>query len=806
MVPPVSPHRTHVKNTTQRPGLVLLKGKQKRRTQAQIKEDKQCAEEAQAAQEAALQCGIDHIASAEAAMKVEQGTQTTVKAKPVKPRARPVKKKLDGVVTANELTSSSLPVASAPANKGQGGMKGQGSMKSQGAGGIREGSSRAVGNEITKPLKKTKKKLHEAATRQIVDGDRTDKKGNHVPKKFSLIGKVNNWKSCLDPETESTVSPIVRAELEPSGDSVLSSTTWLKMSQTAATTISLAKDPPLSLTDSSDGSISDNSEDRGNEKDGDEDGDEDFKEDLSALAASVKGKAGMKSVVQIAESSDDGMSEVQVLTPFHLLPFSQQADIVKFALEQAQPHAASSTKRMIEEAGLIGSSEDYDPDDIEEEEEEADEFVTDPSNMLVDEESFSIAEVLKPTRTTTKTSVTVASTEKPKPLKKPKLELALLTISESSLMSADLAMKPKSGNQWRNTDLPPIMLEDGAWRRSFIPTVFLWAGAQPNFWCIEAEKLHPALQAIFDIAFPGMNHNVQPKGPIMGLVNQCLCSWCSNFRSTAIALVTSFLATSKDNNINDDEDDKDDYEQELAASLLENWAFLYEDPDNRDPNKIYQSVFILEMIKSAHINATAGSLDVPALNTDALWLNGMQALEHAFNIVAKPKNFADTFSTGTSSVKGSIKARKTPLKRNKSTGKDNTTTSAFSEANCGLATSEYYASLQRQGMKYTIDTIALVRRWQAAQNATSEDSLKPKGRRALLFHIAQTQNVGDLKEVIKDKNKHQFDGFDAKALELWKVDLPVDKTIEAQSQQSYTGPNEIPITCEEIAKIFSEIP
>lgn len=113
-------------------------------------------------------------------------------------------------------------------------------------------------------------------------------------KKFSLIGKVNDWKSHLDPETESTVSPVVRAELEPSGDSVLSSTTWLKMSQTAATTISLAKDPPLSLMDSSDSSISDNSEDGGNEKDGDEDGDEDFKEDLSALTASVKGKAGMK--------------------------------------------------------------------------------------------------------------------------------------------------------------------------------------------------------------------------------------------------------------------------------------------------------------------------------------------------------------------------------------------------------------------------------------------------------------------------------------------------------------------------------
>jgi hypothetical protein len=237
--------------------------------------------------------------------------------------------------------------------------------------------------------------------------------------------------------------------------------------------------------------------------------------------------------------------------------------------------------------------------------------------------------------------VTVANAEKPNPPKKPKLEPVPPTISEPSLMSADMATRPKSGNQWRNTDLPPIMLEEGAWRRSFIPTVFLWAGAQPNFWSIEAESLVTALQAIFDVAFPGINHNVQPKGPIIGLVcltlifvsdyfnphpkvNQRLCSWRSNFGSTAIALVTNFLVTSKNNET--DENVDADYEQELAASLLENWAFLYEDPDNRDPNKIYRSVFMMEMIESAHINATAGFLDVPALDTDTLQVKGMQAV------------------------------------------------------------------------------------------------------------------------------------------------------------------------------------
>lgn len=85
-------------------------------------------------------------------------------------------------------------------------------------------------------------------------------------------------------------------------------------------------------------------------------------------------------------------------------------------------------------------------------------------------------------------------------------------------MFADMATKPKTIGQWRNTDLPSMMLEDGAWRRTFIPTVFLWAGAQPKFWTIETEQLLPALQSIFDVAYPGTNHNIQPKGPIIGLV------------------------------------------------------------------------------------------------------------------------------------------------------------------------------------------------------------------------------------------------------------------------------------------------
>jgi hypothetical protein len=108
-------------------------------------------------------------------------------------------------------------------------------------------------------------------------------------KKFGLAGKTNNWRNHLEPETKSKVSPVMRPETERSGGSVLSVTT-LKTSQTVATMVSLAKDPPLSLTDSSDSSISDNGDDGGDEEDRDGNN-EYFKEYLST---DVQGKVGMK--------------------------------------------------------------------------------------------------------------------------------------------------------------------------------------------------------------------------------------------------------------------------------------------------------------------------------------------------------------------------------------------------------------------------------------------------------------------------------------------------------------------------------
>ncbi|KAG2124119.1 hypothetical protein BD769DRAFT_1388924 [Suillus cothurnatus] len=171
MAPPVSPRHTRPANATRHPGLVVLEGQRKRRTKAQVAEDKGRALEAQATKEAALQRGIDRIAGIKAAMQVEQVAQVTGRVKPVKPRARPVKKKESQQDETNELTLDhpSIP----PAQVKVQGAGGQHPVDSVGGGNGKE----EAGNEGVKTKKKKKVKptvsreAISAATRQIIGGD-----------------------------------------------------------------------------------------------------------------------------------------------------------------------------------------------------------------------------------------------------------------------------------------------------------------------------------------------------------------------------------------------------------------------------------------------------------------------------------------------------------------------------------------------------------------------------------------------------------------------------------------------------------
>ncbi|KAG2124063.1 hypothetical protein BD769DRAFT_1669554 [Suillus cothurnatus] len=324
---------------------------------------------------------------------------------------------------------------------------------------------------------------------------------------------------------------------------------------------------------------------------------------------------------------------------------------------------------------------------------------------------------------TTQTSTT--TTKVLRPAKKVKSEPTSTTsttatvpaVSESMLV--DMAIKPAAGNgQWRNTDLPPMLTENGSWRRQFVPTVLLWAGSRSSFWTIEAADLLCAMQAIFNTMYPGVKYNIQPRGPIMGVITQRLCTWCSNFGSTAIALIANFLASLREHEDEDEEEDKDENDLYLAAILAEARAF---DPKG-DARKAKIHNFI----------------DVPELDTRALSSTKMEsvigacavALEHALKLVAEKEKKSTNL--------------KTPLKINKSTGKESSTPLAFSELNWGQYTTDYHLSIVKHSPKYTTDTIAMACQFvkDLASDASTKGSLaddsvaSSRGERALLCEIS----------------------------------------------------------------------
>jgi hypothetical protein len=57
---------------------------------------------------------------------------------------------------------------------------------------------------------------------------------------------------------------------------------------------------------------------------------------------------------------------------------------------------------------------------------------------------------------------------------------------------------------------------------------------------------------------------------------------------------------------------------QLAAYLLADYAFLFEDPDQPSPLTTYRSPFVLQLLGTAHLNAISGYVDVPDLDTHAL--------------------------------------------------------------------------------------------------------------------------------------------------------------------------------------------
>ncbi|KAG2045763.1 hypothetical protein BDR06DRAFT_1015318 [Suillus hirtellus] len=74
------------------------------------------------------------------------------------------------------------------------------------------------------------------------------------------------------------------------------------------------------------------------------------------------------------------------------------------------------------------------------------------------------------------------------------------------------------------------------------------------------------------------------------------------------------------------------------------------------------------------------------------------------------------------------------------------------------------------------------------------------------LNIEWTEIVGDLKEVIKEKKRPEFDHVATDCLELWKVDLPINEMIEQNLNNLTLDPMKSLSPVDEMVEIFPDAP
>ncbi|KAF8431065.1 hypothetical protein L210DRAFT_861645 [Boletus edulis BED1] len=357
----------------------------------------------------------------------------------------------------------------------------------------------------------------------------------------------------------------------------------------------------------------------------------------------------------------------------------------------------------------------------------------------------------------TSVSVThVEATPRQPVLKKAKTELTPVeTIGTAtsvdvveSKTSKTAGTESKSRSDYKNSDLPITV--DHRWTNAFMDTVILWAGGQPNIWSIPDETLATALQKIFAVVYPNVEHEVTTSSAVFGVVWQRLLEWRSGFGSTALVMVIHFFwEIVKDNA---ELESSNGMIHEIAEYLISppHFPFMHEDCDDPNPARNFRSDFILKLVGTAHLSKITGAVDIPSLGTAELKKGyGMEcvialaaaALERAFTLVRDGVIDVRDAVKEMAEKKGKITLPKT---LNKATGNMSKGTSMFSMGNWGGETQSYTISVTKKGPENTADIVtsayALLDR--GPTNASSSDSTDTADPRALLWYFFSTGPYG----------------------------------------------------------------
>ncbi|KAF8127959.1 hypothetical protein EV363DRAFT_1093884, partial [Boletus edulis] len=262
----------------------------------------------------------------------------------------------------------------------------------------------------------------------------------------------------------------------------------------------------------------------------------------------------------------------------------------------------------------------------------------------------------------------------------------------------------KKRDEYKIRDL--LVPSDARWSRSFLGTIILWAGTQQNLWCIPEEELLPTLQLIWDLVYPNMKYRVIAQGSVMAIVIQRLSEWRNGFGSAALSLMISFFV-----NLGDDEG-----APQVAKDLLEDYAFLDEDPDKPSANGRFCSSFLLELLSTTYISNINGYIEVPGWRTNEL-AGGRNmasvialaaaALERAVQFIKDGViNIKDIHAAV--EVTGRLDSRliKLPKVINPQTGKETRVPYMFSSDNWGGNTLSYREAIARRLQSWIQETFS----------------------------------------------------------------------------------------------------
>ncbi|KAF8837066.1 hypothetical protein BDN67DRAFT_1014158 [Paxillus ammoniavirescens] len=277
--------------------------------------------------------------------------------------------------------------------------------------------------------------------------------------------------------------------------------------------------------------------------------------------------------------------------------------------------------------------------------------------------------------------------------------------SDTSLLAGDhqfhtesyLIDVVKKRANYNNKDLP--VPSDHRWSRSFISTATLWCSIQPNMWSVPEEQLVSALQAIFNVEYPGIKYQVTTSGSVFSVTLQRLSEWQSGFGSTALAMLIDFFSKLDDDiNIHS-----------VAEVLKTGYAFLQEDPDSLQEEGMYHSTFLLELIASTHLSNIVGFVEVPGWdvwgmasgkNSEGVIAMASAALERAVKFIAKGTiNVEQVLADMANSPDGKMKI-KLPKVLNKHTGCKTSAPFQFSSANWNSDTAAYQESIRKRGQAF----------------------------------------------------------------------------------------------------------